>query len=84
MCFIVACNDVQSNIQTIDIECVALLQCVVPGGNAHTATRFTQIAGIRTAVPTEYQAVVPTSFTVMFGILPEFIVTTVELNWGRR
>jgi len=57
-----------------------VLQCIVPGGTAHTATRYTQIAGVRTVSPTQYETVVPISFIVAFFILTEPMVTSVELK----
>jgi hypothetical protein len=46
-----------------------MLQCIVPGGTAHTATRIAQLAGVRTVSPTQYEAVEPTSLIVAFVIL---------------
>ena len=57
-----------------------MLQCIVPGGTAHTATRFTQLAGVRIVSPTQYATVVPTSFIVAFVILTELMVMSVELK----
>jgi len=57
-----------------------LLQCIVPGGTAHTAFRITQLAGVRTVSPTQYETVVPTPFIVAFGILTELMVTSVEFK----
>ena len=57
-----------------------MLQCIVPGGTAHTATRFTRLAGVRTVSPTQYETVVPIAFIVAFFILTELRVTSVDLK----